>query len=244
MEDPPSVRIDVGRTHYWCMPRRARLVLTGHAHHITQRGNNRENIFAGDDDRTVYLNLLARHSRLAGLDIAGYCLMSNHVHLVAIPQRLDSLAIALRRAHSEYAQQANRRNQRSGHLWQNRYYSCVLDRRGFWTALRYVERNPVRAGMVARAEDWAWSSVREHLGLRANALLPLRLEEWSQSFTTAEWSAALEESALEAEDRLRRDTRNGWAAEDPDLRDMVERVIGRQARPRPSGQPKRVSGSA
>jgi putative transposase len=187
------------------MPRRPRLVLPGHPHHVTQRGNNRENIFAGDNDRITYLDLPARHSKLAGLEIAGYCLMSNHVHLVAIPQRLDSLAIALRRAHSEYAQQWNRRNQRSGHLWQNRYYSCVLDTRGFWTALRYVERNPVRAGIVAKAEDWAWSSVREHLGLRVNTPLPLRLEEWRESFTAAEWSAVLEENALEAEDRLHRD---------------------------------------
>ncbi|HCC59385.1 MAG TPA: transposase [Solibacterales bacterium] len=222
------------------MPRSARLVLTGHAHHITQRGNNRENIFAGDDDRACYLDLLGRHSQLAGLDIAGYCLMSNHVHLVAIPQQLGSLAIALRRAHSEYAQQWNRRNQRSGHLWQNRYYSCVLDRRGFWTALRYVERNPVRAGMVDKAQDWAWSSAREHLEQRASGPLPLTLEEWRHSFTTAEWSAVLEENTLEEEDRLRRDTRNGWAADDMELREAVERVIGRQARPCRSGQPKRV----
>lgn len=211
---------------------------------ITQRGNNRENIFAVDDDRAVYLDLLARHSKLAGLDIAGYCLMSNHVHIVAIPQRSDSMAVALRRAHSEYAQQWNRRHQRSGHLWQNRYYSCVLDRRGFWTALRYVERNPVRAGMVAKAEDWAWSSAREHVGQRVEGPLPLRLEEWRQSFTPAEWPGVLEENALEEEERLRRDTRNGWVAEDADLRKDVERVMGRQARPLRSGRPKRVYGAA
>ena len=226
------------------MPRRPRLVLPGHPHHITQRGNNRENIFASDHDRAAYLDLLARHSKLAGLDIAGYCLMSNHVHLVAIPQRPDSLAIALRRAHSEYAQQWNRRHVRSGHLWQNRYYSCVLDTRGFWAALRYVERNPVRAGMVASAEDWAWSSAREHLAQRVNGALPLHLDEWLQCFTAAQWSAVLEEDAIEDEDRLRQDTRNGWAAEDPHLQHLVERVMGRQARPYRSGHPARATGGA
>jgi len=109
--------------------------------------------------------------------------------------------------------------------------------------LRYVERNPVRARMVDKAEDWAWSSAREHLELRVNGPLPLRLEEWGQSFTTAEWSAVLEENALEEEERLRRDTRNGWAAEDLDLREAVERVIGRQARPCRSGRPKREYGA-
>ena len=226
------------------MPRRPRLVLPGHPHHVTQRGNNRENIFASDSDRANYLDLLARHSKLAGLDIAGYCLMSNHVHLVAIPQRLDSLATALRRAHSEYAQQWNRRNQRSGHLWQNRYFSCVLNTRGFWMALRYVERNPVRAGMVGKAEDWAWSSVREHLGQRVSGPLPLLLDDWKHSFTTAEWAAVLEDNAQEEDDRLRRDTRNGWAAEDRELRALVERVIERQARPCRTGRPKRVSSGA
>ena len=90
--------------------------------------------------------------------------MENHIHLVAVPDEPHSLAVALRRAHGRYALYLNARRNRTGHLWQNRFYSCPLDRRHLWVALRYVERNPVRANLVARSEQYAWSSAAAHLG--------------------------------------------------------------------------------
>jgi len=99
----------------------------------------------------------------AAVSILGYSLMSNHVHVMALPVREDSLSILLRRVHGRYAQYYNARSGRSGHLWQNRFFACVLGPSHLWAALRYVERNPVRAGMVERAADYPWSSASAHL---------------------------------------------------------------------------------
>jgi putative transposase len=144
------------------MPRRSRFVLPEVAHHVTQRGNNRQSVFFSDDDRSLYLDLLTRHAARHHTHVLGYCLMTNHVHLVVIPERADSLARTLGRTHSEYALALNHSNQRSGHLWQNRFYSCPLDAAHLEEVLRYVDLNPVRAGLAAAARDWPWSSARRH----------------------------------------------------------------------------------
>ena len=126
------------------MPRFARIVVESVPHHITQRGNNKQDVFFVDDDRKAYLRMLTEESAKYGLVIDGYCLMSNHIHLIATPQNEDSLSRALGRTHFRYTQYINRMHGRSGHLWQNRYYSCPLGREHFWIAMRYVETNPVR----------------------------------------------------------------------------------------------------
>jgi putative transposase len=145
------------------MPRCARLVFPGVPHHITQRGTDRQTTFFTNADRRVYLELLALHSAEAGVRLLAYCLMSNHIHLLAIPERENSLAIAMRRLHGRYAQYLNARRQRSGHLWQNRFFSCPLGNDRLWTAVRYVEQNPVRAGITERPEECRWCSAAEHL---------------------------------------------------------------------------------
>ncbi len=145
------------------MPRSARLVFPGVPHHVTQRGTDRQNTFFTQADRRVYLELLALHSAETGLRILAYCLMSNHIHLVAVPDRENSLAVAMRRVHGRYAQYLNARRQRSGHLWQNRYFSCPLGHDRLWTAIGYVEQNPVRAGIAEQPEEYRWSSAGEHL---------------------------------------------------------------------------------
>ena len=117
----------------------ARVVAAGVPHHITQRGNNRQDVFLLDDDRRFYLETLRERSRRHGVTLLGYCLMTNHVHLVAIPERPDSLARALGQSHSRYAQRFNRRYGRTGHLWQNRFYSCPLGRTHLVRALLYVD---------------------------------------------------------------------------------------------------------
>ncbi len=145
------------------MPRRNRCVLPGIAHHITQRGVNRCQTFSSDDDRQTYLRLLKLNLEDSGVNVLGWCLMSNHTHLVAVPAREDSLSVLFRRVHGRYAQYYNARTARTGHLWQNRFFACPLDHDHLWTALAYVERNPVRAAIVPRAGDYTWSSAVAHL---------------------------------------------------------------------------------
>ena len=124
------------------MARFARVVVVDVAHHVTQRGNARQVILSSDSDRVAYLELLRHHSELHGLALLGYCLMSNHVHLVVTPHNGDGLALALKHAHGRYAIYWNAVHQSSGHAWQGRYYSCPLDRAHPWEALRYTELNP------------------------------------------------------------------------------------------------------
>jgi putative transposase len=147
------------------MSRFPRAVAVGVANHITQRGVDHQRVFFTDGDRRTYLECLTTYAVEARTRILAYCLMDNHIHLVAIPEEPRSLAIALRRAHGRYSLYLNARRRRSGHLWQNRFYSCPLDEQHLWIALRYVERNPVRANLVARPEQYAWSSAAAHLGL-------------------------------------------------------------------------------
>jgi len=140
-------------------------------HHITQRGNRGCEVFRSDRDRDRYLALLGRYGRKYGLALEAYCLMPNHVHLIAVPENAESLGLTLRDAHQAYATQLNQEMGEVGHLWQGRYFSCVLDESHFWAAVRYVERNPVRAGMVRSADEYRWSSAPHHCGLRDGALV-------------------------------------------------------------------------
>jgi putative transposase len=168
------------------MPRRARIVAPGVAHHVTQRGVDRKRVFYTQRDRQVYLALLREQARLADVRILAYCLMSNHIHLVAVPEKEESLALCLQRVHGRYAQYLNARRQRCGHLWQNRFFSCPLDERHLWTALRYVELNPVRAGMVGQAREYRWSSAAAHMGERDESRA-LDTDFWKESGGAERW---------------------------------------------------------
>jgi len=144
------------------MPRSARQVVPGFPHHIVQRGNRRQTIFFTDQDRRAYLRWLAEATRACGVDVWAYCLMTNHVHLVAVPARLDSLARCLGVVNTKYAIRINRRKGWSGHLWQGRFKSSVMDASHAVAAVRYVEQNPVRARLVQQAWEYPWSSARHH----------------------------------------------------------------------------------
>ena len=141
----------------------ARVVVPGVAHHVTQRGNRCLDVFFSDDDREAYLEELMAMGAKYGVSYAGYCLMSNHVHLIAVPDTPESLASALGWTHNRYARRINFRQGWRGHLWQSRFYSCPLDELHAAMALRYVELNPVRAGLVSDATEWRWSSARAHV---------------------------------------------------------------------------------
>lgn len=139
------------------------MVLPGIPHHVTQRGNRRERTFFEDGDYALYLDLLADAAGRHGVEVWSYCLMPNHVHVVAVPRDADALSRTFRHVHRHYTGYVNARMRTTGHLWQGRFNSVAMDEQHLFAAFRYVALNPVRAKLAARAEDWCWSSVRAHL---------------------------------------------------------------------------------
>ena len=147
------------------MSRIARVVVPGLAHHITQRGNNRQAIFEEETDYLNYCQWMNKYAEQSDLEILAYCLMINHVHFIAIPKREESLCKAFHTVHMRYAQYAHNKRGTSGHLWQGRFYSCPMNQRHMYRAIRYVEQNPVRSHIVKKAWRYPWSSARWHVGL-------------------------------------------------------------------------------
>ncbi len=145
------------------MARIARIVVPHHPHHVIQRGNRRQRVFFCDLDKSIYLHLLRKHSEEAGIRYWAYCLMDNHVHLIAVPENEKSLSRGIGEAHRKYTLFVNSREHWRGYLWHGRFMSYPLDEKYLYAAVRYVERNPVRAGLVPNAENYAWSSARSHV---------------------------------------------------------------------------------
>lgn len=209
------------------MPRIARFVWPGVPHHVTQRGNRRGQVFFSDADHQTYLALLREYTIKHELAVLAYCLMPNHVHLVLVPAAKESLPTALRPLHLRYAQRVNRMKNWKGHVWQGRYFASVLDERHCWAAIRYVERNPVRAGMVQRAESYRWSSARAHCGLRKDALLTAEPSWQQQLKSIGNWSAWL--TAGNAADELialRKNTSKGLPCGSDEFIDKLELSAG------------------
>ena len=222
------------------MARLPRVVVVDVPHHVTQRGNARQVILADDADRAAYLELLRQHSQHYGLSLLGYCMMSNHIHLIAVPKTGEALGRTLRQAHGRYAAYWNARRNSSGHVWQGRFYSCPLDEAHLWEALRYTELNPVRAGMVESAEFWPWSSAAAHCG--SSAPLPmLEMERWRQRWTAHEWRRFLGGGEAETDLRaLRRCTHTWRPLGSPEFVAELETSTLRLLAPRKGGRPKRL----
>ena len=222
------------------MARLARVVAPGVPHHVTQRGNRRLETFFSDDDYRAYRALLAEHCAAAGVACWAYCLMPNHVHLILVPPDEDGLRRALGEAHRRYTRRINQREDWRGHLWQERFHSFPMDETWLLAAARYVELNPVRAGLVKRARQWRWSSARAHLEGRDDELAaaaPL-LE------LAPDWRGHLAEG-LEAErlDRLRLHARTGRPLGTARFVENLEHHFGRPLAPRKRGPaPKRKAG--
>ncbi|HSB15041.1 MAG TPA: transposase [Bryobacteraceae bacterium] len=218
------------------MARFARLVVPGFPHHITQRGNHRQDVFFSDNDRRMYLAILRDHVHRQNVRILAWCLMTNHVHIVAVPSRDDSFALAFGRTHNEYARWLHVRQRRVGHLWQNRFHSCPLEGRHLWEAVRYTELNPVRAGVVCAARDWRWSSAQAHLGGGDEWNL-VDLIPWRERWTSETWRQALEaasgDSAFAV--RLREATQTGRPCGESEFTKMLEAETGRSLKPQKRG---------
>ncbi len=214
------------------MARLARVVVPNLPHHVTQRGNRREAIFFEDGDYVVYCALLAEQARRFGVEVWAYCLMPNHVHLILVPKRADSLGFAVGEAHRRYTNFINARAGWTGHLFQRRFSSVVLDDSHLRAALSYVSLNPVRAGLVARAEDWRWSSVRAHLAGQDDALASVapvleRIPDFNQ---------LLGHSCEDCFAVLRRAERTGRPAGAEEFVAGLELVLGRRIARRSPGR--------
>jgi len=225
------------------MPRIARAVIPEIPHHLTQRGLNRQPTFFSEEDHHVYLALVRASAERFGADLLGYCLMPNHVHWIVVPQRADSLARAFGDAHGRYASYANAKLCRSGHFWQNRFFSCALDRAHLWTALRYVERNPLRARLVEDPATYRWSSAAAHMGHRP---LPIWLqrEPMRSTFTEEQWSVYLKSDTFgDAELTLRNQTYTGRPVGAPGFLESAECTLGRTLAKQRGGRPPNQSAS-
>jgi putative transposase len=222
------------------MARFARVVAAGFPHHVTQRGNARRFILETDAERSVYLGLLEQGLERYGVKLIGYCLMSNHVHLLVVPCKQDGLARGLKQTHGRFASYWNAANRSNGHVWQGRYYSCPLDEVHLWEALRYTELNPVRARLVARATDWRWSSARVHCGVAAS-VSRLAIEMWRGRWSEEEWCAYLEAmpdgSVMKA---IRDSTFGGRPLGSPEFTRALERDAHRPLTVQKRGPKKRV----
>jgi putative transposase len=155
------------------MARLARIVIPQVPHHVTQRGNRRQEVFFGEEDYAAYRELIADGCARQGVRCIAWCLMPNHVHLILMPPSPDALRAALGEAHRRYSRRVNFAHGWTGYLWQGRFASYPMDEAHLMTAVRYVELNPVKAKLARRAEDWRWSSARAHVRGVADGLTDL-----------------------------------------------------------------------
>jgi putative transposase len=209
-----------------------RVVVPGWPHHVLQRGNRKSNVFGDDADRLVYLRLMLEACKKHGTSVWEYTLMDNHVHLILVPERVDSLAKTIKEAHGEYSSYLNTKYGLVGHAWQGRFKSFPMDWDYYVNAVRYVLQNPVRAGVVVRAEDYLWSSAAARCGLRDDSLIsndhPLVKE-------ISNWSDWLKIEDAKQNDLIRRHTRTGRPLGCKEFLQRLENQTGRKLLPQKRG---------
>ncbi len=220
------------------------MVVEGVPHHITQRGNNRQEVFLCDEDRRFYLKTLVERCGQHGVRLLGYCLMSNHVHLIAVPSGAQSFARGIGQAHWRYTQRFNRQYGRSGHLWQNRFRSCPLGPSHLVSALAYVDLNPVRAGLVGDALHYPWSSAAGHIEGR-DPSGTMDLASWKELQIRGDWRELLASEAVQGRaGDLRLATRSGLPFGDKQLVKELESRSRRCLERRPPGPVPKSKGAS
>ncbi len=226
------------------MPRRARVLLPGAALHLIQRGNNRSACFYADDDYLFYLEHLADQANKHGCSIHAWCLMTNHVHLLLTPTKPESVGALMKGLGQRYVQYVNRTYRRSGTLWEGRYRSCLMQEDSYVLACyRYIELNPVRAGMVEHPADYRWSSYRANAQTERSELIkPHTLYEalGEGSGQRAEIYRELFRYQLEPGlvDQIRAATNGNYALGSPRFTAEVESALGRRVTRGKSGRPR------
>lgn len=219
------------------MPRIARVCAEGYPHHITQRGNNKETVFIDNEDRRNYLKILQRYKNKYGLQISAYCLMNNHVHLLVVPEDKTSLARGIGGTNLLYTQYINRKYKRSGRLWQNRFFSAIVEEEPYqWAVMRYIERNPVRAKIVKKAEEYPWSSAKTHVTGVKDELLSK--ESWLDEKEMKTYRKFLKEDNIEIESSIRQATSTGRPLGREVFIEKLEKMLGRDIFPKKGGRPR------
>ncbi len=214
------------------MARISRAVVPDLAHHVTQRGNRRQKTFFVPEDYRMYQALMAERCRRWRVTIWAYCLMPNHVHLIAVPSTPDGLHRAIGEAHRRYTREVNRREGWTGYLWQGRFASFAMDERHTIAAARYIELNPVRARLVRRPAEYAWSSARAHLSGADDALVaahPLLAR-------VRDWSSLLDSAPAPDGATWRKHETTGRPIGSDDFVEMVESRLGRTLKPGKRGR--------
>jgi len=222
------------------MPRSARIVVRGYPYHIVQRGNNRQDIFFDPQDRFFYLKLLKKYSVEGGCAVCAYCLMHNHVHCLLVPGRDDSLAKTMQKLALCYTQYINKRFERSGTLWESRYYSALVDTDSYlWAVCRYIERNPVRAGIAETPYDYPWTSIMINAkGEKSDLVEPF----WSR-YGDSKDKEEYRDFVLLPEDgqkinMIRKSTSTGKPIGNESFFDFIENNFGICCRTKSKGRPK------
>ena len=223
------------------MPRIARVIATQYPHHITQRGNNRAIVFFDDEDRQTYLKLLALYAEKHHFQIWAYCLMNNHIHLLAVPEAETSLARGIGLTNQVYTQYLNRKLNQSGRIWQNRFFSCVVENNNYlWAVARYIERNPLKVGLVEKAEAYRWSSAKAHITGASDNLLGTTLWPSPQDQSAyAEFVVAEDE---ETDNAIRRATRTGRPFGSESFVDLLEFQLQQPLKANRRGRPCKING--
>ena len=225
------------------MARLPRLIIPGQPHHLIQRGAGRQPVFLDDEDHQRFLRHLKEGARQFKVAIHAYVLMSNHFHLLVTPDDATGLARMMQWVGRYYVPYFNLKYARNGTLWQGRYRTAVIDsERYFLLCSRYIELNPVRAGLVAAPADYAWSSYRHHAGLASDSLIAEHPLFWALGNTPFAREAAyrhLIEQTLSAKDAtaLTEATLKGWAVGSDKFKQTLEKQTGQRVAPIKAGRP-------
>lgn len=225
------------------MARLPRLVIPQQPHHVIQRGNDRQLIFRDAADYGIFLGWLRESAKQFNVAIHAYVLMSNHLHLLATPADSIGLARMMQWVGRHYVPYFNHKYERSGTLWQGRFKTAVIDsERYFLTCSRYIELNPVRAGMLHNPAEYAWSSYQHHIGLRTDPLITDHPLYWALGNTPFEREAAyqaLAEQGLTSDELqiMRKSAIKGWAIGSDKFQTQLEKLAERRVTPGKPGRP-------
>jgi putative transposase len=220
------------------MPRIARAIAIQHPHHITQRGNNRTDVFFDDADKQFYLSTLRIYSQKWELDVWAYCLMTNHVHILAVPLKEESLSRSIGRTNLIYTQYVNRKYNRSGRLWQNRFFSTIVESEPYlWAVARCIECNSVRTGIVKNPEQYHWSSCKAHVTGIGDGLVTGK--DWLDESSKKTYRDSLKTKDRETEQAIRRATSTGRPLGSERFIKRIEKELSRQLLPSKAGRPRK-----
>ncbi len=218
------------------MPRQGRIVIQNTPHHVTQRGNYQQNIFEQESQYKQYCEWVNDYALECDFKILAYCLMSNHVHFIVVPKEEPDLAKVFKTTHMRYAHYINRQRKVKGHLWQGRFYSCILDDAHLYRAIRYVENNPVRAKIVKNAWEYKWSSASDHTGNRKNGVIKLTNYE---GIEFKEWCDYLKENDPDMIGEIRLKTSRGLVVGVDKYVKALEKKLNRSLKCVRQGRPRK-----